>query len=99
MNSEYRRSEQVSNHPPYGVAPHFPQHSADGLVEGDLGMQVPVDVTDEIRSEAEARGVPIVDYVEMLVARGRQALEENSHLSSAIERIRALRPPESLSRR
>jgi hypothetical protein len=54
-------------------------------------MQVSVEVTDEIRREAEFRGMPVIDYVEMLVAKGRQSLRDNSAVSSAIERIRALR--------
>ncbi|HWA94674.1 MAG TPA: hypothetical protein VG844_08725 [Terracidiphilus sp.] len=60
-------------------------------------MQVPVEVTAEIRSEAEARGLPIVDYIELLVARGRQALQGNENVNSALERIRALRMPKSSS--
>ncbi len=54
-------------------------------------MQVSVEVTAEIRSEAEARGLPIVDYIEMLIARGRQALQGSENVSSALERIRTLR--------
>lgn len=44
-----------------------------------------------MRQEAESRGLPLVDYVEMLMARGRQATQEPPAVSSAIERIRALR--------
>lgn len=54
-------------------------------------MQIAVEVTDEIRREAELRGLPLIDYVEMLVARGRRALQDETTLSGAIERIRALR--------
>ncbi|HEY6490012.1 MAG: hypothetical protein WCC26_07350 [Terracidiphilus sp.] len=54
-------------------------------------MQVSVDVTDEMRREAEARGLPVVDYVDLLLVKGHQALMEGGALSSAIERIRALR--------
>jgi hypothetical protein len=60
-------------------------------------MQVPVEVTAEIRSEAEARGLPIVDYIELLVARGRQALQGSENVNSALERIRALRMTKSSS--
>jgi len=54
-------------------------------------MQVSVDVTDELRREAESHGMPVIDYVELLMTRGRQALQDDSAVSSAIERIRALR--------
>ncbi len=54
-------------------------------------MQVPVDVTEEMRREAESRGIPLVDYVDMLISRGRQALQEEGSVTGAIERIRALR--------
>ena len=58
-------------------------------------MQVSVDVTDEMRREAESRGLAIIDFVEMLIEKGRQALQEGAAVTSAIERIRALRagPP------
>lgn len=54
-------------------------------------MQISVDVTEEMRREAEARGLPVVDYVELLVVKGHQALTEGEAVTSAIERIRALR--------
>ncbi len=54
-------------------------------------MQISVDVTDELRREAESRGLPVIDFVEMLIAKGRQAMQDESAVSSAIERIRALR--------
>jgi hypothetical protein len=54
-------------------------------------MQVSVDVTDEMRREADARGLPVIDYVELLIAKGREALKGSVVLSTAIERIRALR--------
>ena len=57
-------------------------------------MQVSVDVTDQMRREAEARGLPVVDYVELLIEKGREALEGSAAFSSALERIRALRGPE-----
>ena len=55
-------------------------------------MQVSVDVTEEMRREAESRGMPIIDYVDFLIAKGRQAISDGAAVSSAIERIRALRP-------
>ena len=54
-------------------------------------MLVTVDVTDELSREAESRGLPIIDYVELLIAKGREATQQGSAVSSAIERIRALR--------
>jgi len=54
-------------------------------------MQVAVDVTDEMRREAEARDMPVIDYVEMLIASGRRALEDDPGVARAMERIRALR--------
>ncbi|MDE3201809.1 MAG: hypothetical protein KGN79_12915 [Acidobacteriota bacterium] len=62
-------------------------------------MQVSVEVTAEIRGEAEARGLPIVDYIELLIERGRQALQGNETVSSALERIRALRSSDGAMRR
>jgi hypothetical protein len=55
-------------------------------------MQVSVDVTDEMRREAESRGIPIIDFVDFLIAKGRQAMVDGAAVSSAMERIRALRP-------
>ena len=51
-----------------------------------------MDVTDEMRRDAEARGRPVVDYVELLLAKGRQAQREGGAVSSAMEKIHALRP-------
>jgi hypothetical protein len=53
-------------------------------------MQVSVDVTDEMRREAETRGLPIIDYVELLIDKGRKSMGEGAAVSSAMERIRAL---------
>ncbi len=57
-------------------------------------MQVSVDVTDEMRREAESRSLPVVDYIELLMEKGRAALSVVAALTSAIERIRALRSAE-----
>jgi hypothetical protein len=54
-------------------------------------MQIAVEITDEIRREAESRGMPVIDYVELLMAKGQRALVDESAVTSAIERIRALR--------
>jgi len=56
-------------------------------------MLVSIEVTDDIRREAEARGLPIVDFVEQLVSRGLEAVRDRAVVSSAIDRIRALRAP------
>jgi hypothetical protein len=53
-------------------------------------MQVIVEVSDEIRREAVARGLPLVDFVEMLVTKGMESLADKGARDSAIERIRAL---------
>jgi hypothetical protein len=54
-------------------------------------MQIAVEITDEMRREAESRGMPVIDYVEMLMARGQKAVQDDSAVTNAIERIRALR--------
>jgi len=54
-------------------------------------MQVSIDVTDEMRREAESRGLPVVDYIDLLIQKGHETLDGNAALSTAIERIRALR--------
>lgn len=54
-------------------------------------MQVSIDVTDATRREAESRGLPVVDYIELLIHKGREGLDGSTALSTAIERIRALR--------
>ena len=54
-------------------------------------MQVTVEVTDEFRREAEARGLPIVDFVEMLVHKGLDVVMDRPEVNNAMERIRALR--------
>jgi hypothetical protein len=58
-------------------------------------MQITLTVSDEIVREAGDRGLPVIDFVESLVDRGFLAVKERPVLSSAIERIRALRtaPP------
>ena len=58
-------------------------------------MQVVVEVTDEMRREAEARALAAADYIELLIQKGRETLDGTAALSAAIERIRALRSIES----
>jgi hypothetical protein len=59
-------------------------------------MQITVEVPDELRRKAESRGLPIIDFVEILIARGLEADADRPLLRSAMERIRALRsePPD-----
>jgi len=54
-------------------------------------MQISVEVTDDLRKETESRGLPLIDYVELVVTRGRRAIQDETTLSGAIARIRALR--------
>lgn len=54
-------------------------------------MQVQVEVSEAIRREAEERKMPVIDYIDLLIDKGRKALEDGVAVSSAIERIRALR--------
>jgi hypothetical protein len=56
-----------------------------------LIMQITLTISDEIVREAGARGLPVVDFVELLVDKGLGAVKERPVLNSAIERIRALR--------
>ena len=57
-------------------------------------MQITVTISDAIVREAGARGLAVIDFVESLIDKGMlTAAESREHpvLSSAIERIRALR--------
>jgi len=54
-------------------------------------MQITVTVSDEIVREAGARGLPVVDFLESLIDKGFSAAKERPVLTSAMERIRALR--------
>jgi hypothetical protein len=71
---------------PLHLFPSLPMN----LREESPTMQVSVDVTDDMRREAEARGLPIIDYIEFLIDKGRKSLGEGATLSNAMERIRAL---------
>jgi len=48
-------------------------------------------ISDDIVREAGARGLPVVDFIESLIDRGMLESKEKPILSSAMERIRALR--------
>jgi hypothetical protein len=57
-------------------------------------MQITVTISDAVVREAGARGLAVIDFIESLIDKGMlTASESREHpvLSSAIERIRALR--------
>jgi hypothetical protein len=54
-------------------------------------MQITLTISDDIVREAGDRGLPVIDFVESLVDKGLAAAKERPVMSSAMERIRALR--------
>ncbi len=64
-------------------------------------MQLTMTISDEIIREAEARGLPVVEFVDLLIDKGLIAVRDRNTVSSAIERIRALRgaPPAAFGSR
>lgn len=56
-------------------------------------MMLTLAVSDEVVREAQVRGVPVVDFVDMLIDKGLGVVLERPALMTAIERIRALRGP------
>jgi len=54
-------------------------------------MQITVTISDDIVREAGDRGVSVNDFVESLIDKGLSTSKERPVLSSAMERIRALR--------
>lgn len=54
-------------------------------------MQISITIPEEVLRAAEAREVPTIEFVEMLIQRGMESLSPRPTLNSAIERIRALR--------
>lgn len=54
-------------------------------------MQITINVSEEIRLAAERRKIPVVDLVEELIAKGLNVERSHPTVTSAIERIRALR--------
>jgi hypothetical protein len=54
-------------------------------------MQITVQISEEIRLAAEARKIPVVDLVEELISKGLNSQRAQPTVTSAIERIRALR--------
>jgi hypothetical protein len=65
--------------------------SADELFEEEQTMQITLTISDDIVREAGDRGLPVIDFVESLVDKGLAAAKERPVMSSAMERIRALR--------
>jgi len=72
---------------------HSPALPIIPLRRGNPKMLVTVTVSDAIVREAGAHGMSVLDYVESLITKGRQAASARPDLSDAIERIRALRSP------
>jgi hypothetical protein len=63
-------------------------------------MQLTVTISDEIMRKAEARWLPLADFVDLLIDNGLVEVRERNTVSSAIKRIRALRtPPPAFGRR
>ncbi|MGA2538395.1 MAG: hypothetical protein ABSF53_20465 [Terracidiphilus sp.] len=54
-------------------------------------MQITLTISDEIVREAGDRGLPVIDFVESLVDKGLIVAKDRPVMSSAMERIRALR--------
>jgi hypothetical protein len=53
-------------------------------------MQITIRLPEKVVRAAEARQVPLIEFVEDLVARGLESIQPRPALSSAMERIRAL---------
>ncbi|MGA7343278.1 MAG: hypothetical protein WBE72_02345 [Terracidiphilus sp.] len=54
-------------------------------------MLITITISDEIVREAQSRGLPMQEFVESLIDKGLCAAQERPTMSTAIERIRALR--------
>jgi hypothetical protein len=80
----------------YGLKAGFPLDFCRELPMNPAGelpkMQITLTVSDEIVREAGERGLPVIDFVESLLDKGRAASKDAPPVMlSAIERIRALR--------
>jgi uncharacterized protein (DUF1778 family) len=62
-------------------------------------MQITIDISEEIRRAAEARGLTVTDFVESLLAGSVEARPASKSVSSAMERIRTLRSMASAAKR
>ena len=60
-------------------------------------MQISIEVTPPMQHEAEMRGLPIGSFIQQLLDLGMSALQDQTHVRSAMERIRALRQSEAAS--
>lgn len=58
-------------------------------------MQIAVEVSPQVQNEAATRGLPIHAFIEQLLEAGMHALHEQQSISSAVDRIRALRRSEA----
>jgi hypothetical protein len=56
-------------------------------------MQITVTISDEMIREAQSRGLAVQEFVELLIGKGLTSAQERPAMSTAIERIRALRSP------
>jgi hypothetical protein len=62
-------------------------------------MQITVTVSDEVVRQAAGRGMPVLEFVESLITKGLDTVMGRPALHSAMERIRALRSPETGAKR
>jgi len=62
-------------------------------------MQVTITVSDDIVREAKTRSLFLTDFVEMLLDKGLEVVQDRPVLNSAIDLIRNLRSTASESRR
>jgi len=54
-------------------------------------MQITLTVSDDVVREAGTRGLPVIDFVELLIDKGLAAAQGRPVVDNAMERIRALR--------
>jgi hypothetical protein len=54
-------------------------------------MQITITISDDMIREAQARGLSVQQFVESLIDKGFESSQERPVMSTAIERIRALR--------
>jgi hypothetical protein len=54
-------------------------------------MQITITISDDLIREAQARGIALQEFVDTLIDKGLAAVKERPVMSTAIERIRALR--------
>jgi hypothetical protein len=62
-------------------------------------MQITVDISEEVRRAADARGLSVADFVESLLAGSVEAAPDSKSVSSAMERIRTLHSVASAAKR